>query len=109
MYEILIARRDLATSDGDISVEIRMPKNETTDMISYEYRVLGPTDNLIESAIFFGADSVQALLFCLTAVGDYLHRFEPSASFADLGISGFPRTVLGETGQWVASVSYPHA
>ena len=38
----------------------------------------------------FGVDTVQALMFCLTAAGDYLKRYVPSASFAETGVTWPP-------------------
>ena len=104
---IAIASRTLSTEKEDLTVEIGLPTIEEGGMSKCEYRILDSSGGIRETAQFFGIDSTQVLLFCLTGVGDYLRRFEPSASFLGLPTSGFPVTDLDAKDAWTATVSLP--
>lgn len=95
----MIASRTFSTEDGPLTLHI-LPGTGATP--SFEYRFIEVSGEVRASMVTFGADSVQALLFCLTAAGDYLAKFVPSASFADLGITGLLTTDLSENSEWHA-------
>ena len=107
MSFIAIASRTLSTEKEDLTVEIGSPSIDDGGMSKCEYRILDSSGGIRETGQFFGIDSTQVLLFCLTGVGDYLRRFEPSASFVGLPTSGFPVTDLDAKDAWTATVSLP--
>ncbi|MBF4459384.1 hypothetical protein [Pseudoclavibacter sp. VKM Ac-2867] len=104
MPEQVVATREFETDAGILRLEV-IPKGG--DAPAFKYRILNSNGDEIESLEVYGADSVQALLFCLTAAGDYLQRYVPSASFFETGVSGLPITDIGAVGEWRARISIP--
>ena len=109
MNNSLVASRVLSTADGDITVVVQRPSSPEIDLSAFEYVITNASCSTVASASFYGVDDVQALLFCLTAVGDYLTRFVPTASFAGLDVTGFPATDLSAKDAWVSSVTIPNS
>ncbi|ONI64244.1 hypothetical protein ALI44B_06755 [Leifsonia sp. ALI-44-B] len=103
-YLIVVARREFATDSGALTLEILRGDD---DAPAFAYRFTGEDGGIVETLTTFGLDDVQALLFCVTAAGDYLRRFVPSASFADLGVTGLLTTDLSASTEWRAQVSIP--
>jgi hypothetical protein len=104
MTELEIARREFETEDGVVTLSIVTEEGEAPTM---SYRFSRDSGEVFETLTVYGADSVQALLFCLTAAGDYLHAHIPSASFAQTGSPGLPITDLTARGEWLAHISMP--
>jgi hypothetical protein len=100
----IVARREFATNDGALTLEIIQGVD---DAPAFEYRFTGEDGVVVETLTAFGVDELQALLFCITAAGDYLRRYVPSASFADLGVTGLLTTDLTTSSEWRAQVSIP--
>ncbi|PDQ34950.1 MAG: hypothetical protein B5766_08635 [Candidatus Lumbricidophila eiseniae] len=101
---VVVASREFSTNSGDLTLRILA---STEDSPSFEYQFLDQNGEVTESLETYGADSLQALLFCITAAGDYLQRFVPTASFADLGVTALLTTDLSASGEWRAQVSIP--
>ncbi|GGM35231.1 hypothetical protein [Microbacterium saperdae] len=100
----IVASRLFQTDDGDLTLQILAGGDGST---SFGYQFLNESGEVTESLDTYGADSLQALLFCITAAGDYLQRYVPSASFAELGVTAMLTTDLGAVGEWRAQVSMP--
>lgn len=101
---LVIASREFTTNDGPLTLEILASADGSP---SFGYQFLNQNGEMTESLETYGVDSLQALLFCITAAGDYLQRFVPSASFADLGATALLTTDLSVSGEWRAQVSLP--
>jgi hypothetical protein len=102
--ELEIARREFETEDGVVMLSIVTEESEAPAMT---YRFSRESGEVFETLTVYGADSTQALLFCLTAAGDYLRARIPSASFARTGSTGLPVTDLTARGEWLARISMP--
>jgi hypothetical protein len=100
----VVARRTFTTDSGVLTLEILRGDD---DAPAFAYRFFGEDGGIVETLTTFGVDDLQALLFCVTAAGDYLRRFVPSASFADLGVTGLLTTDLSAPSEWRAQVSIP--
>lgn len=100
----LVAVREFSTDEGPLTLHILAGSDGSP---SFEYRFVDGSGELRESLVTYGADSVQALLFCITAAGDHLRRYVPTASFADLSVTAMLVTDLSAVGQWRAQVSMP--
>lgn len=104
MTELEIARREFETEDGVVMLSIVAEEGGAPAM---SYRFSRESGEVFETLTVYGADSVQALLFCLTAAGDYLRARIPSASFARTGSAGLPITDVAAWGEWLARISMP--
>ncbi|MFV0372507.1 hypothetical protein [Microbacterium sp.] len=100
----IVASRVFQTDSGDLTLQIL---GGGGDSASFGYQFLDENRAATASLDVHGADSLQALLFCITAAGDYLQRYVPTASFADLGVSALLTTDLEAVGEWRAHVSMP--
>lgn len=100
----IVASRTFQTDHGDLTLHILSGGNGST---SFTYQFLNEDGEITASPDVYGADSLQALLFCITSAGDYLQRFVPTASFADLGVTALLTTDLDAVGEWRAHVSMP--
>jgi hypothetical protein len=100
----VVARREFRTEDGDLTLQILKGLDSST---SFSYEFLDKNGEVTASLESYGVDSLQALLFCITAAGDYLARYAPTASFADLGVTAVLTTDLTTTDVWRAQVSMP--
>ncbi|MFE7846560.1 hypothetical protein ACFUTX_15350 [Microbacterium sp. NPDC057407] len=74
MQQVIVARRDFTTDDGILTLQILTGAGEPP---SFEYQFLNEDGTVAAELETFGADSLQALLFCMTAAGDYLDHFVP--------------------------------
>ena len=101
----VLARREFTSDEGDFVLEFRAGAGPGPSC-EFEMRDAA-TGLLLETGTTYGVDSLQALLFCITAAGDYLRSFVPSAGFADLGVTGLLTTDLSDLGRWCAQVSIP--
>lgn len=101
---LVVASREFTTDGGPLTLNILASADGSP---SFGYQFLDQNGDMTESLETYGADSLQALLFCITAAGDYLQRFVPSASFADLGETALLTTDLSVSGEWRAQVSLP--
>ena len=106
MVFVVAASRTYDTGSGPLTVEFSTPQ-EVDGLISCAYRFRDSAGQHREETTFFGVDSVQALIFCLTGAGDYLQRFEPTASFAGLPFTGLLATDLTADSMWSATVRLP--
>lgn len=100
----VIASREFTTDVGGLTLKILASADGSP---SCGYQFLDDTGQVTESLEVYGVDSLQALLFCVTAAGDYLQRFVPTASFADLGVTALLTTDLSVSDEWRAHVSMP--
>lgn len=101
---LVVASREFASDSGVLTLRILASADGAP---SFAYQLLDHTGEVMESLETYGVDSLQALLFCITAAGDYLQRFVPTASFADLGVTGLLTTDLSVVDEWKAQVSMP--
>ncbi|WOF21469.1 hypothetical protein N8K70_08645 [Microbacterium betulae] len=97
--------RSLESSDFG-TIELRITR-EDDEVPAFAYTIQNTDGRVDESFTAYGEDDVQALLFCLTAAGDYFARFVPDASFVELGITGLPVTATRAEGEWRAEVVTP--
>lgn len=104
MREGVVVAREFETDAGVLRLDVIAIVG---DVPGFRYRILNGDGDEVESLDVYGADTVQALLFCLTAAGDYLQRYVPSASFFETGVSGLPITDVSAVGEWRAHVSIP--
>lgn len=102
--QFVVASREFATDSGPLTLNI-LTSADGSPSFRYEFR--NEEGETIESLETYGVDSIQALLFCITAAGDYLQRYVPSASFSELGVTALLRTDLSASGEWKAHVSMP--
>lgn len=100
----VVAERVLETPDGDLKIEIQAA--HTPDVASFTYEISTASGNC-ESQTIYGADTMQALLLCLAASGDYIRRFHPEASFLGLDSSGLLQTDIDVEGEWHVEASMP--
>lgn len=100
----VVAERIFETSDGDLKLEIKAA--HTPDVASFIYEISTASGNC-ETQTIYGADTMQALLLCLAASGDYIRRFHPEASFLGLESSGLLQTNIDVEGEWRAEASMP--
>lgn len=101
---LVVATREFTSDSGMLTLRILASADGSP---SFGYQFLDHTGEVIESLETSGVDSLQALLFCITAAGDYLRQFVPTASFVDLGGTGLLTTDLSVVDQWKAQVSMP--
>lgn len=100
----LVALREFTTDKGPLTLKILAAPDGSP---SFEYHFIDERGEVCESLVTYGVDSIQALLFCLTAAGDYLRRYVPTASFADMGVTALLVTDLSAVGEWRAQVTMP--
>lgn len=101
---LIVASRVFSTDSGGLTLNI-LASTDGSPAFTYEF--LDQNGELEESLETFGVDTLQALLFCITAAGDYLKRYEPTASFAELGVTAMLTTDLSASNEWRAEVSMP--
>lgn len=99
-----VAERIFETGDGDLKLEIKAA--HTPDVASFTY-VISTASGNCETQTIYGADTMQALLLCLAASGDYIRRFHPEASFLGLEGSGLLQTNVNVEGEWRAEATMP--
>lgn len=104
---MLVCQRTLMTNSGNWIVYISKSEDLNSSGESFTYHINDAEGKLVSSAMLHGEDSVQAILFCLTAAGDYISRFAPEASFAGLGAACLPVTDLEAKKEWRASLRIP--
>lgn len=102
--ETVIAARVFETGSGPLTLHILSAPDETPSMT---YRFLDAAGDVVESLTTYGVDTVQALLFCLTAAGDRLRAHAPEASFSQTGTAGLPITEFVDPAVWRAVVTMP--
>ena len=95
------ATRIVETATGGLTLDI---SDSSADFSAFGYDFLDETGMVTGSMEVYGEDSVQALLFAVTAAGDYPQRFVPSASFLGLGVHGLLTTDLSAVDEWRAQV-----
>ncbi|MCT1922013.1 hypothetical protein M3C63_09100 [Brevibacterium luteolum] len=100
----IVATRIVETATGGLTLHF---SDTTADIPTCRYDLIDETGVVTDSMEVYGEDSVQALLFAITAAGDYLQRFVPSASFVGLGTHGLLTTDLSAADQWRAHVVLP--
>lgn len=100
----IVATRIFETDTGGLTLHI---SDTSADIPAFRYDFLDETGTVTDSMEVYGEDSVQALLFAVTAAGDYLQRFVPSASFLGLGVHGLLTTDLSAVDEWRADVVLP--
>jgi len=98
------ATRIVETATGCLTLDI---SDSSADFSAFGYDFLDETGMVTGSMEVYGEDSVQALLFAVTAAGDYPQRFVPSASFLGLGVHGLLTTDLSAVDEWRAQVVLP--
>lgn len=96
--------REFSTETGRITLGISVSRRPTP---SATYVFADSEGTELARLTTYGVDTVQALMFCLTAAGDYVKNYVPSASFAETGVSGLPATVFDSTTSWKAEMSLP--
>lgn len=101
---LVVASREFTTDSGVLTLRILA---STDGSPSFAHQFLDQTGEVTEPLETSGVDSLQALLFCITAAGDYLQQFVPTASFADLGVTALLTTDLSVSDEWRAQVSVP--
>ena len=96
--------REFATGAGRITLDISVSRRPTP---SATYVFADSERAELARLTTYGVDTMQALIFCLTAAGDYVKEYLPSASFAETGVSGLPVTVFDSATSWKAEMSLP--
>lgn len=100
----IVATRIFETDTGGLTLHI---SDSSADFSAFRYDFFDETGAVTHSMEVYGEDSVQALLFAVTAAGDYPQRFVPSASFLGLGVHGLLTTDLSAVDEWRAQVVLP--
>lgn len=100
----VFVERIFETPDGELKLVVQAA--HTPDVASFVYEIF-TVDGICQSQAIYGADTMQALLLCLAASGDYIRRFHPRASFLGLDGSGLLQTNFDVEGEWRAEASMP--
>lgn len=103
MKQQLIAQRTLSHKNESVTLSVFLTSENDPAAFKYELRV--PGQPVIEST-FYGEDTVQALLFCLTGAGDTLARRFPEFTWLGRGGSGILTSDSSIPGAFSASVHF---